>query len=132
VGALVVGSDSREPSLVRSTRWLIAYGAALIVFSTTTDFRVALGAQAVIGYFYFAVMTSLQTLLQQVIDESKRGRVMSLFQIAWAGLVPFGGLAMGFVAAPFGVANTLVGSALVLMAFGIGMMLWSRGSESRS
>ena len=36
-------------------------------------------------------------LLQQLVDESKRGRVMSLFQVAWAGLVPFGGLGMGAV-----------------------------------
>ncbi len=33
------------------------------------------------------------------------------------------------MAAPFGVANTLVGSALVLMSFGGGMLLWSRRDE---
>jgi hypothetical protein len=128
-GALVAGNDSRPPSLTLSSWRLIAYGVALVAFSATTDTRIALGAQVVIGYFYFAVMTSLQTLLQQLVDESKRGRVMSLFQIAWAGLVPFGGLAMGFVAAPLGVANTLIGSALVLMVFGVGMVLWSRRDE---
>jgi len=100
-----------------------------VLFSLTTDFRVAIGAQIIIGYFYFAVMTSLQTLLQQIVDESKRGRVMSLFQIAWAGLVPFGGLGMGFVAAPLGVVHTLVGSALILMLFGVGMVIWSRRDE---
>lgn len=130
-GALVVGSDRRPPSLTRSSFGLVAYGIGLVAFSTASDFRVALGAQVVLGYFYFAVMTSLQTLLQQVVDESKRGRVMSLFQIAWAGLVPFGGLAMGFIAAPFGVANTLIGAALVLMTFGLGMMLWSREAVGR-
>ncbi len=128
-GAVVAGSDARPPSLARSSGRLIAYGVALAVFSTAADLRVALGAQVVIGYFYFAVMTSLQTLLQQLVDESKRGRVMSLFQIAWAGLVPFGGLGMGFVAAPLGVANTLIGAALVLMVFGSGMLLWSRRDE---
>jgi len=131
VGALVVGSDSRPPSLSRSILWLIAYGFALVLFSITEDFRVAFGAQIIIGYFYFSVMTSLQTLLQQLVDESKRGRIMSLFQIAWAGLVPFGGLAMGFIAAPFGVANTLTAAACVLIAFGIAMMLWSRREDDR-
>jgi MFS family permease len=129
-GALVAGSDLQPPSLTKSSWRLIAYGVALVLFATTTDLRVALGAQVVIGYFYFAVMTSLQTLLQQVVDESKRGRVMSLFQIAWAGLVPFGGLAMGYVAAPLGVATTLVGAAAVLMVFGLGMGSWSRGDEA--
>ena len=124
-GALVTGNDARPPSITRSSWRLIAYGVALVVFAETTDSRIALGAQVVIGYYYFAVMTSLQTLLQQIVDESKRGRVMSLFQIAWAGLVPFGGLAMGFVAAPFGVAETLAGAALVLILFGSGMVVWS-------
>jgi len=129
-GALVAGSDLRPPSITKSSWRLLAYGIALALFAITTDLRVALGAQVVIGYFYFAVMTSLQTLLQQVVDESKRGRVMSLFQIAWAGLVPFGGLAMGYVAVPLGVATTLVGAAVVLMVFGLGMAVWSRGDEA--
>jgi len=80
----------------------------------------------VVGYCYFAVMTSLQTLIQQVVDESKRGRVMSLFQVCWAGLVPFGSLAMGYLAVPIGTSATLMLSALVCLAYGTMMALVSR------
>ena len=82
--------------------------------------------QLLVGFFYFAVMTSLQTLIQQLVDEGKRGRVMSLFQVAWAGLVPFGSLTLGLLAGPLGTAPTLAMSAGVCFAYGVGMMWWSR------
>ena len=118
VGALRVG---------RAGRGMLAYGAALAVFSLTTNVAVALSSQLVVGYFYFSVMTSLQTLIQQIVHESLRGRVMSLFQVAWGGLVPFGSLAMGFLAEPFGPPTTILVGAVVCAVFGLWIVLLFRG-----
>ena len=107
VGAIVTGY--RTTTLRTSAGQFVAYGIALATFATTEDWRVAMAAQVVIGFFYFSVMTSLQTIVQQVVDDDKRGRVMSLFQVCWAGLVPFGGLGMGAAADAFGVVPSLVG-----------------------
>ena len=57
-------------------------------------------------------MTSLQTLIQSLVDEDKRGRMMSLFQVAWAGLIPFGGFAMGAAVDFAGIVPTLASGAL--------------------
>jgi hypothetical protein len=65
------------------------------------------------------MMTNLQTLIQQIVDESKRGRIMALFQICWAGLVPFGGLGMGSVAGSIGLVPTLVGGSSVCIAYAL-------------
>jgi MFS family permease len=121
VGALQTGRAGRSPTLRGATIGLIAYGSALSVFAWTSNLAVALIAQLVVGYFYFAVMTSLQTLIQQIVDESKRGRVMSLFQVSWAGLVPFGSLALGFLAGPLGTPATLAGAAQVCGLYGVVM-----------
>ena len=53
---------------------------------------------------------------QQRVDDAARGRVMSLFQVAWAGIVPFGGLFMGSMGSAIGVVPTLgiAGAACVL------------------
>ena len=123
VGALRAGRVGRQPSMWRAGRGMFAYGLALLLFSLNTDITLALIAQMFVGYFYFSVMTSLQTLIQQIVDESKRGRVMSLFQVAWAGLVPFGSLAMGFLAEPMGTPLTIGMGAGVCAAFGLAVAL---------
>jgi hypothetical protein len=106
LGALSIGYRSRGRRC-RAAALMLAYSVAMGVFSTARALPLALGSQFVIGWTYFAVMTSLQTLIQQIVHESKRGRVMSLFQVAWAGLVPWGGLGMGAAASAIGETSTL-------------------------
>lgn len=129
-GALSVGRASAPPTLRRAALGVVAFGVALAGFGATDLVAFALLAQLVVGYFYFSVMTGLQTLIQQIVDESKRGRVMSLFQVCWAGLVPFGSLLLGFVAGPLGTANTLVVTSGVCVGYGIVMAVlaprWER------
>ena len=48
---------------------------------------------------------------------------MSLFQVCWAGLIPFGSLLLGYLAAPLGVSMTLIFAATVCIAYGI-VMAW--------
>ena len=56
---------------------------------------------------------------QTIVDEDKRGRVMSLFQVAWGGLTPVGSLAMGAVAGGLGIARTLQLAALGCVVSGL-------------
>jgi MFS family permease len=125
LGALVSGS--REATLRGSALRIVAYGALLAVFAATDRPWIALGAQALVGYCYFSVMTDLQTLIQQVVDEAQRGRVMSLFQVAWAGLLPFGSLGMGALAGALGVTPTLVFGAAVCAGCGAFVSQRARG-----
>lgn len=118
VGALATGYE-RQSTLRGAAVRVIVYGLALGGFAWTGSLWVALGAQVLVGYFYFSVMTGLQTLIQQIVDEGKRGRVMSLFQVAWAGLVPFGGFAMGATTDQVGVVPTLLGTATACTAVGL-------------
>jgi MFS family permease len=119
VGALRAGRVGREPSMRRVGVGLAAYGAFLAAFAVSGNPTLALLAQFCVGYFYFLVMTSLQTLIQQIVDESKRGRVMSLFQVCWAGLIPFGSLGMGYMAGHVGVVATILAGSGVCVAYGL-------------
>ena len=47
------------------------------------------------GLAYFAVITSLSTVLQQRLDDSNRGRVMALWIMGFGGTVPIGNLIAG-------------------------------------
>ena len=121
VGALIgaLSSGARDASLRSTGGQVMLYGIMLGAFAVTTSVPAALALQVVIGFFYFSVMTSLQTVVQEVVDEAKRGRVMSLFQVAWAGLIPFGSLGMGAAAARFGVQLTLLATASICAGYGL-------------
>jgi MFS family permease len=128
IGALLTGREAR-PTLMRAALRLVVYGVALGIFATTHSVVVAFAAQVVVGYCYFAVMTGLQTLLQQLVDDSNRGRVMSLFQVAWAGLTPIGSLTLGAVARFAGVGVALQGAAAGCLAVGAVMAVHARSRD---
>jgi MFS family permease len=128
LGALSIGYRSRAPSMQGAAALMLGYSVAMAAFSAARALPLALVSQFVIGWTYFAVMTSLQTLMQSIVHESKRGRVMSLFQVAWAGLVPWGGLAMGAAAGAIGATATLATGAGICGLYATGALIWSRTS----
>ncbi len=121
VGALASGYREATPTLRGAAKQSIAFGLSLMVFAFATTPWAALTVQVVIGYFYFSVMTDLQRLIQEIVAEQQRGRVMSLFQVAWGGIVPFGGLGMGIMAASLGTPVTIAAGGALLMLYAIGL-----------
>jgi MFS family permease len=60
------------------------------------------------------------TIIQTIVDEDKRGRVMSLLAMSLFGTVPLGSLIAGALATRIGAENTiLVGGALCIVAAAI-------------
>jgi len=58
-------------------------------------------------------MASINTLLQTIVDDDKRGRVMSLYTMSFIGMAPFGSLIAGSAATHIGAPNTLRISGLL-------------------
>jgi len=54
-------------------------------------------------------MASSNIILQTIVEEDKRGRVMSFYTMAFMGLSPFGSLLSGALAERIGAGNTLLG-----------------------
>jgi predicted MFS family arabinose efflux permease len=68
-------------------------------------------------------LASSNTVLQTMVEDDMRGRVMSLYATAFVGTVPFGSLIAGYLASRIGAAHTLMlGGACCL----IGSFLFSR------
>ena len=60
------------------------------------------------------------TIIQTIVDEDKRGRVMSLLAMSLFGTVPLGSLIAGALATRIGAENTiLVGGAICVVAAGL-------------
>lgn len=82
------------------------FGLSLAIFSQNTSVWLALGIMffAGIGMIMHSIATN--TLLQTVVDDDKRGRVMSMYSMAFQGLTPLGSLLAGFLAEQIGAPAT--------------------------
>jgi hypothetical protein len=72
----------------------------------------------VFGALLFALMATLATSLQLLIDDQSRGRVMALYVLCWGGLVPIGGLLLGVLAQVWGAGAALVAFGCVTAGYG--------------
>jgi MFS family permease len=95
----------------------ILFGSALVAFSLSRSLALSLPLLAVAGYGMMAQMASSNTVLQTVVDDDKRGRVMSFYTMAFTGTAPIGSLLLGAVAASFGApAAIAAGGAVCVIA----------------
>jgi MFS family permease len=91
-------------------------GMGLIVFSVSRYLPLSLVAMFFIGLGTILQIASGNTVLQTIVDDDKRGRVMSIYTMSFLGVVPFGNLLGGTLADRIGVTPTLIfaGSACLL------------------
>ena len=98
-----------------------AYAAFLFVFAFAGTLATALPVLVVLGAAMMLQLGCCNTILQSVVDEDKRGRVMSLFTMAFMATVPLGALAAGAIASHYGFRAMLFACAgwvsLVALAF---------------
>ncbi|HEY6402015.1 MAG TPA: MFS transporter [Blastocatellia bacterium] len=92
------------------------FGAGLIAFSFSISLWLSLLLMVVTGLGFMAQMAISNTLLQTIVDEDKRGRVMSFFTAASMGTTPFGSLLAGAMAARIGAPYTLLISGVCCVA----------------
>lgn len=113
---------------------LYAISAGFVVFSFSTILYISMAALFVVGFTSIVVIASCNTILQTVVDESKRGRVMSLYVMAFTGTAPVGGLIAGSISEVAGAPVTLAacGICCLVIAFLFTMMLPGVMRSSRS
>jgi MFS family permease len=84
-----------------------AFGAGLVAFSFSRALWLSLLLMVVTGLGFMVQMAVSNTVLQTIVDEDKRGRVMSFYTMAFMGAAPFGSLLAGIVAERIGAPYTL-------------------------
>jgi MFS family permease len=93
------------------------FGVGLIGLARVSVLWLALPVMLVTGAGMMLQMASSNTVLQTIVDEDKRGRVMSLFAMAFFGTAPLGSLLAGTLASRMGAQNTiLVGGGVCVVA----------------
>jgi MFS family permease len=92
----------------RVTVGAIAFGAGLICTGLARQQWVALLGLAVVGLGMIVQLATSNTVLQTIVEDDKRGRVMSLYTTAFMGIAPFGSILGGAVGNRIGVPATFV------------------------
>ncbi|HEV7798957.1 MAG TPA: MFS transporter, partial [Pyrinomonadaceae bacterium] len=101
----------------------LGFGVCVLAFALST--RLMLSYIFLFG-LGFAVVTSVavvNTLLQKLVTDQMRGRVMSMFILSFMGTMPIGNIIAGLASQRFGVAHTLAAGGLIIAVFAVTMMI---------
>jgi MFS family permease len=91
------------------------FGASLFVFSLSRYQWLSMLLLVVTGFCFMQQMASSNTILQTIVEDKKRGRVMSFYSMAFQGVAPFGSLIAGAAASRIGAPLTLlIGGAICI------------------
>ncbi len=140
MGAVGVGSLVSALALVvrKSVRGLLRiipigatlFGIGLVAFGFSRSLWLSLPLMFLTGFGMMQGVTSSNTILQTLVDEKMRGRVMSYYTMAFVGMAPFGSLLAGTLAQAIGAPRTVMisGVACILGS----LWFWSRMTAIRN
>lgn len=129
VGALL-GSITlaTRGSVIGLGRWVarasIGFGVALVLFSFSRSFALSVVLLIPVGFSMIVSMASSNTLIQSMVPDEIRGRVMAVYSMVFMGGAPLGALLAGTLADGLGAPATVgLGGAVSVIA---GMIFWLR------
>ncbi len=124
MGAMGVGALASALSLAarRNVRGLIrmipiaaaVFGLGLIGFGLSSTFWLSMVTVTIAGAGMMQGMAASNTIVQTLVDEDKRGRVMSYYTMAFVGMAPFGSLLAGLMAHTIPSTPVWIVSGMVL------------------
>jgi MFS family permease len=139
IGAIAAGlflaSRRSVPGLERIMTGAVAlFGVSLIVFALSRTVWLSLVLLLATGVGAMTQLVGSNTLLQTIVDDDKRGRVMSFYTVCFMGMGPFGSLLLGGLASRLGAPTALMigGGCLIAAAavFGTRLPVLARALES--
>jgi len=93
-----------------------AFGTGLILFGLSQTLWLSLLLMLVCGFGMMQQMAASNTIIQTIVDDSKRGRVMSFYAVAFVWMAPFGSLLAGTLAHAIGAPRTVMLSGACCVA----------------
>lgn len=109
------------------------FGVSLILFAVSKSFWISVFLLLPVGYFIMLQMASSNTLIQVMVPDALRGRVMALYSMMFMGMAPLGALLGGALSDRLGAPTTVAigGVASIAGAWWFGMQLPKIRGEAR-
>ena len=117
-GALIVAGSKHQRQGLTTLLLLIALGALITAFALSRSFILSCVLIFFSGATLLSVFATISSLVQAITSDQMRGRVMSIYNVAFRGGMPFGSLIVGTLVRQFSAPTVLAwnGALLVLLA----------------
>jgi MFS family permease len=117
VGALTLAT---RKSIRGLGRWValaaLGFGVSLVLFSLSRSFWLSAALLLPVGFCMIIEMASSNTLIQSLVSNELRGRVMAVYSMMFMGMAPFGALLAGALASRLGAPTTVaLGGAVCIV-----------------
>jgi len=124
VGALFVAASGHMPRKGRLALMLqLAFATLLLAFALSRNFRVSLAIAFGAGACVVGVISLYSSLVQLATSDHMRGRVMSIFMLAFRGGMPLGNLLAGYIAQRWSITAALAMNGVVLATVALAFIL---------
>src|SRR5438034_7491483 len=114
-GALLLGRLGNRIGKDVVAGAMVLAGVVLVVFGSFALYAVGLAMIFLFGSAYLLVVSGTNSNIQLAVDEQLRGRVISIWMLAFGVAFPLGSLLAGLVAAVWGAQAATVGGAIVCL-----------------
>lgn len=120
VATILVGTFSKRLSpIVFILGGNVILAVSLAAFGSTNSFAIALILLFLIGLGLLSQAATINTLIQTVVHNDFRGRVMSVYVLMFLGFAPIGNFEVGFLSEHVGIKWTMIVNAALVLAFGL-------------
>lgn len=109
VGGVKLATKDSPKGLEKNIFWAtIIFGLSLIILPIFHNFLYAMLIMLFIGFGMISQIISSNTMIQSLVDDDKRGRVMGIYSMSFMGTAPIGSLFAGTLSGLIGVMNTSI------------------------
>lgn len=125
-GLIVAAAGKVEGQGKTALMVLVGLGCVIIAFSLSTSLPLSLGLIFLSGGSMMVAMSMVSSLVQHVASDAMRGRVMSVYNVAFRGGMPVGALVLGRLIPVFTAPATMTVTGALLAVMGLYFLLVHR------
>jgi len=126
-GALIVAGLGKYKHQGRyALLMLVGLGALITTFALSSSLILSYVLLFLAGGMLLAVFTTISSLVQMITSDEMRGRVMSVYNVAFRGGTPFGSLIVGALVSKFSAPKVIACNGVLLALLGLYFLLVQR------
>lgn len=128
----LVGAHSNKiPPLVFILGGNTLFAVSLVLFSFTTSFTLALVLLFFIGLGLLSQSSMMNTVVQGLVKQEFRGRVMSMYILMFLGMAPVGNFEIGYLTEHLGITYAFIINAVIVLLMGLLVFLYRKRIVAR-